>query len=102
MTDAKSLDVTIMGRSYKVSCADEEREELLQAVRYIDQKMSEIKDAGRITQPERIAVMVALNVAHELLSMKVGGGFDMAYLQRRIDGMQLILDDVLHPQDKLF
>ena len=104
MSDSKSsaLDVTIMGKSYKVSCADDEREELLQAVRYVDQKMSEIKDSGRVAQPERIAVMAALNIAHELLNTKLGGAFDLGHLKRRIDSMQSILDDVLSPQDKLF
>jgi cell division protein ZapA len=97
-----SLDVSILGKSYKVACADDERESLLQAVRYVDQKMTEIRDAARVNQPERVAVMAALNIAHELLTTKMGGGFDMAHLKRRIDSMQLILDEVLQPQDKLF
>jgi cell division protein ZapA len=99
---ARTLDVTIMGRSYKVSCAEDEREDLLQAVAYLDQKMNEIKDSGRVGQPERIAVMAALNIAHELLSTKVTGNFDFAHLKRRIDSMQSILDEVLQPQDRLF
>jgi cell division protein ZapA len=45
---AKSLDVNILGRSYKVTCPDEEREALLQAVAYLDQKMGEIKSSGRV------------------------------------------------------
>ena len=98
----RSLDITIMGRSYKVSCADSERDELLQAVSYLDQKMNEIKDAGRIGQPDRIAVMAALNIAHELLSTKVSAGFDIAHLKRRIDGMQSVLDEMLQSQDRLF
>ena len=40
----KSLDIAIMGRTYKVNCADEERESLLQAAAYLDQKMNEIRD----------------------------------------------------------
>ena len=104
MSESKvhSLEVSILGKPYKVSCSDEERESLLQAVRYVDQKMVEIRDAGRVNQPERIAVMAALNIAHELLSTKMGGGFDMAHLKRRIDSMQSILDEVLQPQEKLF
>lgn len=104
MSESKthSLEVTILGKPYKVACSDEERESLLQAVRYVDQKMNEIRDAGRVAQPERIAVMTALNIAHELLSTKMGGGFDMAHLKRRIDSMQSILDEVLQPQEKLF
>ena len=102
MNDKNStLDITILDRSYKVNCAEGEREELLHAVTYLNQKMNEIKEAGRIGQPERIAVMAALNIAHELLSTKVGSGFDFGHLKRRIDSMQLILDEVLEPQAKL-
>lgn len=103
MSESSSIDVSIMGRSYKVSCPPEERESLLQAVRYLDQKMNEIRSSGRITQPDRIAVMAALNIAHELLATKVGGsGFDFGHLKRRIDSMQTVLDEVLHPQNRLF
>jgi cell division protein ZapA len=54
MTDKnKALDISIMGRTYKVSCADEEREALLRAVAYLDQKMNEIKSGGRVGSAER-------------------------------------------------
>jgi len=110
MTDkAKSLDVTIMGRSYKVTCPDEEREALLQAVDYLDQKMGEIKSGGRVASIERIAVMAALNIAHELLEARTqraapppaADGFDMAELKRRMAAMQATLDQALAPQEKL-
>jgi cell division protein ZapA len=78
----KTLDVNILGRSYKVACGDGEREGLLQAVAYVDGKMGEIKSAGKIAGNERIAVMVALNIAHELLSTKIGGGFDLGQAKR--------------------
>ncbi len=105
---AKSLDVTILGRSYKVNCADEEREELLQAVAYLDQKMNEIKSSGRVGSLERIAVMAALNIAHELLVTRThgasegSGGFDIENAKRRMRGMQATLDQALAPQEKLF
>lgn len=99
---AAAIDVTIMGRSYKVSCAEEERESLLQAVRYLDQKMNEIRAGGRITQPDRVAVMAALNIAHELLATKLTGGIDLGQLKRRVDNMQAVLDEVLAPQNRLF
>ena len=59
-----------MGRTYKVACADDERERLLAAVAYLDRKMTEIKSAGQVASAERIAVMAALNIAHELLSSR--------------------------------
>ncbi len=106
---AKSLDVNIMGRSYKVTCPDEEREALLQAVAYLDQKMGEIKSGGRVASVERIAVMAALNIAHELLEARTRGtpasqaadGFDIAEVKRRMAAMLATLDQALAPQEKL-
>ena len=106
---AKALDVTIMGRSYKVTCPDEERESLLQAVAYLDQKMGEIKSSGRVASVERIAVMAALNIAHELLEARAqraappsgADSFDIAELKRRMAAMQATLDQALAPQEKL-
>jgi cell division protein ZapA len=98
---SKALDVTIMGRTYKVACAEDEREALLQAVAYLDRKMNEIKLTGKVASLERIAVMAALNITHELLSQKVGG-FDMGELRRRMNSMQATLDEAISQQDKLF
>ncbi|HKO88540.1 MAG TPA: cell division protein ZapA [Burkholderiales bacterium] len=102
----RALDITIMGRSYKVTCSEEEREPLLRAVAYLDQKMNEIKDSGRVGSVERVAVMAALNIAHELLTSKSSStpidGFDSDALKRRMSSMQATLDAMLAPQEKLF
>ena len=99
---SKALDVSIMGRNYRVSCAVDEREALLGAVAYVDRKMTEIKAASKVAGTERIAVMAALNIANELLSVKIGGGFDIAELQRRMKSVQSKLDEALSQQDSLF
>jgi cell division protein ZapA len=95
---AKTLDVNIMGRTYKVACSDEERNALLSAVAYLDRKMTEIKSAGRVASAERIAVMAALNIAHELLSSRNNAsGFDIEGLRRRMAAMEATLDQALAP-----
>lgn len=99
---AKTLDVSILGRNYRVTCADEEREALLAAVAYVDKKMTEIKASSKVTGTERIAVMAALNIANELLSIKIGSGFDIAELKRRMNSVQSKLDQALSQQDSLF
>jgi len=101
-TKAKTLDVSILGRSYRVTCADDEREALLAAVAYVDQKMTEIKAGSKVAGTERIAVMTALNIANELLSIKIGSGFDIAELKRRMNSVQSKLDEALSQQDSLF
>ena len=68
MADVKTVEVNLLGRTYRVACSDEEREALMQAVAYLDGKMNEIRKAGKVMGAERIAVMAALNVAHELLA----------------------------------
>ncbi len=98
----KTLDIKILDRELRVACPEEERGELLDAVAYLDRKMREIRDAGRIASVERIALMAALNIAHELLTLKVGRGVDLADFKRRMDSMQTAIDEALAEQDSLF
>lgn len=99
---AKSIEVTVLGRSYTVACSDSEREALLLAVAYLDGKMGEIKQAGKVAGTERIAVTAALNIAHELLSMRIGEGFDVGAARRRIGDIEAKLEAALAKQEKLF
>lgn len=96
-----TLDVTIAGREYRVACTPAEREELLAAVQYVDERMRELAGKTR-SGGERLAVMTALNIAHELLQMKLPGGVDLADFRRRIASMQARLDQTLAHQEKLF
>jgi cell division protein ZapA len=101
MSDTKGvLDVNILGRSYKVACEEEERAELKQAVAYLDHKMAQVKLPSKVAAgSERVAIMAALNIAHEFLSAKAPG-FDIGDLKRRITAMEATLDQALAPQDR--
>ena len=100
--DPKGLQISIMGREFRVACPEDEQDGLLEAVEYLNKKMHEIRDNGKVVGLERIAIMAALNIAHELLSIKVGGGFDLAEVKRRMNHMETILDQALFDQSKLF
>lgn len=99
---ARSIEVTVLGRSYTVACGDDEREALLQAVSYLDGKMADIKKSGKVAGTERIAVTAALNIAHELLSMRLGEGFDVGEARRKIGAIEAKLEAALAKQEKLF
>jgi cell division protein ZapA len=98
----QTIDITVLGRTYKVACEEGEREALLRTAAYLDAKMNEIRNAGKVSGSERIAVMAALNIAHELLTTKVAGGFDIGEAKRRIAAVEAKLDSVLARQEKLF
>ena len=103
MPEAPStVEVNLLGRTYRVACTDGERESLMQAVAYLDGKMNEIRKAGKVMGAERIAVMAALNVAHELLSVKLGAGFDVGQAKQRISAIELQLDAAIAKQEQLF
>lgn len=100
-SDPKSLDVTIMGRAFKVACLPEDRAGLLEAVDYLDRKMQEIKEAGKVANLERIAIMAALNITHEFLTTRVGG-FNVGDFKRRIADMNKLIDQSMADQNDLF
>lgn len=79
---SNTVTVTILDRDYQVSCRPEEKAALLNSARYLNDKMREIKSAGSVIGLERIAVMAALNITHELLQENADRGTDDVQLQR--------------------
>jgi cell division protein ZapA len=77
------LDVTLMGRSYRVSCEPGEREALMSAVEYVDAKMRELAGRSRIGG-ERLLAMAALNIAHDLILSQQVEGVDVVQAKRRV------------------
>ena len=65
--DADAVKVTILDKEYLVACPEEERDALLASARYLNARMAEIRGSGRVVGIDRIAVMAALNLAHEIV-----------------------------------
>ena len=98
---AEHLDMTLLGKEYRISCTPENRDELLATVAFLDDKFRELGTKTN-SSGEKLAVMTALNIAHEFLQYQRGNGFDMPGMKRRIGLMKARLDEVLAQQDKLF
>lgn len=103
-----TLDIKIQGREYRVACAAEEVASLQAAAELLDTRMYNIAKATKSTG-ERLAVMTALNLAHELnaalrdaTSVPAGQAIDGEESLRRIKAIEARLDEVLAPQEKLF
>lgn len=100
-TNKDTLEIVLAGREYSVACPPDERQSLQAAVDYLDDQLRTAAEKTR-SSGERLIVMTALNLAHELLTMKLPGGFDMNEFQRRIGVMEASLDKALTPQEQLF
>ena len=101
-----TIDVTIMGQSYRLACKEGEELALKQAVAYLDERMCAIRDAGKVKGTDRIAVMAALGmVADYLGSRSVEGPFasmSVSDMRQKINAMHAVLDTALAPQERLF
>jgi len=62
-----SVTVTVMGLDLQVACPEDKRADLLKAASFLDEKMREIRKNGRVIEPERCAIIAALNISYELL-----------------------------------
>jgi cell division protein ZapA len=91
--DQARVSVRIMEKEFVVACAYDERSALLDAAEFLNARMREIKDSGKVVGLDRIAVMAALNLAHEYLKGKdreskldSGIGHRVRVLRERVEG----------------
>src|ERR1044072_90319 len=94
-----TIEVNLLGRTYRVACEEGERESLLQAVAYLDSKMNEIRKAGKAIGAAGIPGMAARSVAHELRSVRLGAGFAVGKAKRRTSAIESKLDAAIAKQD---
>ncbi len=81
-----------MGKEYKISCPEGEHTSLLASAKHVDMSMKKIREGGKALGAERIAVMAAINIAHEMLNSS--GGNNNA-VSDQIDTLQTSLDESL-------
>jgi len=111
---SNTIEVKLLGKEYRVACEPAERDALQAAVAFLDGKFQEAGGRARTGAPggargsgERIAVMVALNLAHELLAAKgtpanVALAVESESIQRRINFIEAKLDESLAQHEQLF
>ncbi|HEX4333702.1 MAG TPA: cell division protein ZapA [Usitatibacter sp.] len=101
-----ALTLNLLGREFRVACPEGEEKALIASADYLATRIKEIRDTGKVSGNERIAIMAALNIAHELMSNRDNGSpasFDGADFRRRIGVMQEAVDAALAAdQEKLF
>lgn len=94
----KQEQIRLLDKEYTVACPPQEREGLLESARLLDTKMREIRGRGKIVGNERIVVMAALNVIHELLD---GGNHTTTKnLEVRLRLIQDKIESALEQEDR--
>ncbi|WP_416885634.1 cell division protein ZapA [Marinospirillum sp.] len=96
-SDKNTTEITILDRKYLIACPKEEQAALLRSASYLNQKMQEIKRTGKVLSLERLAIMAALNITHEMLGRNESEQNNSAQLQR----LDRQLDQALEKFDHL-
>ena len=92
---AKPVSFTILDKEYLISCNEQEREMLHRAIELLNKKIRDVKASGKVIGSERIAVMAALYVAHELLEYKQRNESYTSNVDSLIRRLQNKIDDAL-------
>ncbi|MBT57996.1 MAG: cell division protein ZapA [Acidiferrobacteraceae bacterium] len=86
-----NVNVSILGRDFTVACPEGQKDQLVEAARFLDKQMREIQGSGKVIGIERCAIMAALNITHEMLSVKSStalgkdAGKRLRALKKRVD-----------------
>lgn len=101
MTQAKSVTVHILDKEYCIACPADERSNLEEAARYLDGKMRDIRAGGKVIGADRIAVMAALNISHDLLHKKQQLDEDAEQTRETVRDLLERVDEALatHPDE---
>jgi cell division protein ZapA len=98
--DIVQVPVRILDKEYTIACPAEEREGLVESARILNDKMRDIRSSGKVIGSERIAVLAALNITHELLQQRHHGSGYTGDLGRRLRRLQERIEGVLDSDDR--
>lgn len=92
MSSSEAVSVRILDREYTVGVSADERDSLLAAARLLEQRMRDVRGANRMAAIDRVAVLAALNLAHELQQLREEQLRRDRDLARTVDSLQRTLD----------
>ena len=90
------VTVQVMDRNFQVKCPKEQTSELKESAEYLDKKMQDLRENGKVLGPERIAVMAALNIVNDLLKEQNQRRQYMDTMSSRIHGLRAKIENALN------
>jgi len=95
------VSVRLLDREYQVACPAEERSDLLDSAEYLDAKMREVRDSGKVVGLDRIAVISALNIANELIKQRRNGSVADSDVGTRLRALRERVESALEKGQQL-
>lgn len=95
MDEIKQVRVEILGRPFNIGTPAGEHDTLMQAVQMLNDKIMAIQSTGRIVETDKIVIMAALNLTHDLLKLTLADGLAVGDFERKIDSLIKICEDAL-------
>jgi cell division protein ZapA len=95
------VSVRLLDRDYQVACPPEQRSDLLDSAEYLDAKMREVRDTGKVVGLDRIAVISALNLANELIKLRRSGSSVDADLGAKLQKLRERVESALEKGQQL-
>lgn len=89
------VTLSILGKEYRIACSEDERQSLLNAAQLLDQQMRKIHDTGKVSGNDRIAVLAALNLAHDLSQTKANDHSGSLDITDRLVNLRHKIESVL-------
>ena len=99
--EAVGVSIKILDKDYRIACEPNEQAGLIASAQFLDQRMREIRQTGRVIGTDRIAVLAALNLAHELLQLRQGQPADGGEHAQRLGQLQARIAQVLSAETTL-
>jgi len=91
----QAVSISILGKEYLIACPENERSDLIKSADYLDKKMREIRDGGKVIGTDRIAVMAALNITNQMLHDSRNANATPTEVEGRIKNMQQKIEEAL-------
>jgi cell division protein ZapA len=95
------VSVRLLDREYQVACRAEERSDLIDSAEYLNAKMREVRDSGKVVGVDRIAVISALNIANELIKLRRNGSSVDAELGAKLQRLRERVESALEKGQQL-
>lgn len=101
MSDSNAISVMILDKEFRVSCPPEEANALRNAAAFLDERMRDVRATGKVIGSDRVAVIAALNIAHELLQRETSDHESTLQVGSRIRALHERIDVALHESNQL-